>query len=180
MKKALALLMIFFAVFALFAGCAGKTPDVIESEKNAKVTLETLDWSIPVEIEGGNSVVYTLADAKAHDVVKIYCSYRFVPRSSNTAPQVTTSIFEGIRFSDFLADVGCPDASSVTIYHTNESYYKPFEFDKDMIHDPESILTWIQNKREVIAESDSYVGFASAKGGVDDMCHSIARIVVHP
>ncbi|MBR0144560.1 MAG: hypothetical protein IJM21_10345 [Clostridia bacterium] len=180
MKRIPLLLMILLFISALFAGCAGKTPDVIESEKNAKVTLETLDWAIPVEIDGGESTTYTLAQAKAHKIVKIYCSYRFVPRSSNTAPQVTTAIFEGILFSDFLADIGYPDASSVTIYHTNESYYKPFEFDKEILNDPGSIITWIQNKKEVIAESDSYVGFAAANGGVDDMCHSIARIVVHP
>ena len=180
MKRVSLFLMILLLTLALFAGCTGKTPDVLESEKNAKVTLENLDWSIPVEIDGGGSTVYTLAQAKAHDMVKIYCSYRFVPRSSNTAPQVTTAIFEGIRFSDFLADIGCPDAQSVTIYHTNEAYYQPFEFGREIINDPESIITWIQNKREVIAESDSYVGFAAANAGVDDMCHSISRIVVHP
>ena len=179
MKRIPLLLMILLFISALFAGCTGKTPDVIESEAQM-ISLDNLDWSIPVEIDGGESTTYTLAQAKAHKIVKIYCSYRYVSTAPDTNPQVTTAIFEGVRFSDFLADIGYPEASSVTIYHTNTTYYPPFEFGYDLIHDDESIITWIQNKKELIKDSDSHVGFAAAKGGVNDMCHSIARIVVHP
>ena len=180
MKRNIALICSLVFILILCVSCTGKTPDVVAAENAATVSLETLDWSIPVEIDGGSSTTYTISQAKDHDIVKIYCSYRFMLRDATDAPQVTTAIFEGVRFSDFLADIGYPDASSVTIYHTNENYYKPRDFDYDLIHDDESIITWIQNKKEVIANSDSYVGFASANGAVEDVCLSIAKIVVHP
>ena len=179
MKRIPLLLMILLLTLTLFAGCTGKTPDVIESEA-AMLSLDKLDWSIPVEIDGASSTTYTLSQAKNHELVKIYCSFRYASTTPTSNPQVTTAIFEGVRFSDFLADIGYPEASSVTIYHTNTNYYAPFEFDYDLIHDPGSIITWIQNKKEIIKDSDSHVGFASEQGGVEDMCHSIAKIVVHP
>ena len=179
MKRILSLALLLLFLIPLFSACTGKTPDVIESEAQM-VTLDNLDWTIPVEIDGASPTSYSLSQAKEHELVKIYCSFRYASTTPTSNPQVTTAIFEGVRFSDFLADIGYPEASSVTIHHTNTAYYPPFEFDYDMIHHEGSIITWIQNKKEIIKDSDSHVGFASEIGGVEDMCHSIAKIVVHP
>lgn len=164
---------------ALFVSC-GTTPDVVKAAEE-DVTIEELNWSIPIEIDGGESVTYTIDQAKAHELTKIFASYRQLHDDSNNVnPQVTTAIFEGVIFQSVLDDIGYPDADSITVYHSDTDYYSPFEYDSDIIHDEETIITWIQNKTTVIANSDTYVGFASAKGGVDDLCLSVVKIVIHP
>ena len=180
MKKLIAALMLFALFTAMLGSCVSKTPDVVNSEAK-NVSLEDVTWSIPVEIDGAESTTYTIEQAKTHELAKTYASYRAMASADRTEPQVTTAIFEGVLFRDFLADIGYPEAQSVTVYHTNTSYYTdPFEYDYDLIHSDNSVLAWIQNKTEVINGSTSYVAFASKDGGVNDVCHSIAKIVVHP
>lgn len=180
MKKLIAVLLLAALSLAVFSGCTSKTPDVVASEA-ANVTVENVTWSIPVEIDGADATTYTIEQAKAHDLAKTYASFRYMATEADPTPQVTTAIFEGVLFREFLADIGYPEAQSVSIYHTNTSYYKvPFEFDYDMIHSDNSLLAWIQNKNDVIKNSETHVAFASKDGGVNDVCHSIAKIVVHP
>ncbi|MCQ2445407.1 MAG: hypothetical protein MJ141_00790 [Clostridia bacterium] len=68
MKKATAFLLVLICIAAICGSCASKTPDVIESEEKAAITIDTLDWSL--EVEGGNVDTYTLADAKKHPFSK--------------------------------------------------------------------------------------------------------------
>lgn len=179
MKRISAFFLVVMLMSALFVSC-GTTPDVTQAAA-AAVTIEELDWSIPIEIDGGESVTYTIDQAKAHELTKIYASYRQLHDDTKTVnPQVTTAIFEGVLFQTVLDDIGYPDAKSVTVYHTDTEYYKPFEYDSDIIHSEDTIIAWIQNKTSVIANSDTYVGFAAAQGGVDDLCLSVSKIVIHP
>jgi len=180
MKKALSLLCALLMVFALLASCTGKTPDVIESEA-AMVTLDDINWSIPIVIEAtGETVTYTMEQAKAHPLAKTYISaYQYENASAMGAAQVTTLVFEGVMFKDVLADIGVTECSSITVSHNNLPDL--YEFDQDLVWSDDTILGWIQNKTMVVEDSaPSYVAFGSKGGGVHDFCHSVKEIVIHP
>lgn len=180
MKKLYSLILLFAILTTLFAGCTGSTPDEV-LEASTAISIDEVDFKIPVEIEGGESTTYTIDQAKEHELTKIYCSFRYAATESDPTPQVTTAIFEGVKVKDFLADIGCPDAKSLTIYHTNTNYYTvPFEYGEELIQSDETILAWIQNKTEILKNSTTFVGFAAKDGGVNDFCSSISKIVVHP
>lgn len=179
MKKLYSLILLLSILTALFAGCTGTTPDDALEAATA-VSVDEVTWSIPVEIDGGESTTYTIEQAKAHELTKIYASYRYGNDGSVNGPQVTTAIFEGVMVKDFLADIGCSNATGLSVYHSDTDYYKvPFEYDEELIQDDGTILAWIQNKTEIIKESTTFVAFAAANGEVNDLCSSITKIVVH-
>ena len=181
-KRTISLLCALIMVFALLASCTGKTPDVIESEA-AMMSLDDVNWSIPIVIEAtGETVTYTMEQAKTHALAKTYISaYQAVGdnEAGNNAPQVATFIFEGVLFKDVLADIGVTECSSVTVTHNAIS--TPFEYDKDIVWSDNTVVGWIQNKTMIVEDSaPSYVAFGSKDGGVHDFCHSIKEIIIHP
>jgi len=181
MKRTLAtvLFLAMMSVMLLLSGCTGTTPDDA-AEAETAITLDEMKWSFTVEIDGGETTTYTYEDALKHELTKTYCSYRYAYSGSGSNPQVTTSIFEGCKVSEFLADVGCQDATKIEIYHTNTKYYsEPFVFEPEVFNSEGSVICWIQNKKDVISNSESHVGFASSEGGVNDMCTSVAKIVIY-
>ena len=180
MKRTLSLLCAVLMIFALLASCTGKTPDVLESEANM-MTLDDVNWSIPIIIEAtGETVTYTMDQAKAHDLAKTYISaYQFENESAMGAAQVTTLIFEGVCFKDVLADIGVTECSSITVTHNNRPDL--YEYDKDLVWSDDTILGWIQNKTQIVEDSaPSYVAFGSKDAGVHDFCHSVKDITIHP
>ena len=180
MKRTLSLLCAVLMIFALLASCTGKTPDVLESEANM-MTLDDVNWSIPIIIEAtGETVTYTMDQAKAHDLAKTYISaYQFENESAMGAAQVTTLVFEGVCFKDVLADIGVTECSSITVTHNNRPDL--YEYDKDLVWSDDTILGWIQNKKEIVEDSaPSYVAFGSKDAGVHDFCHSVKDITIHP
>ena len=182
MKRTLSLCLAILMLFALCASCTGKTPDVIESE--AKMfTLDDVDWSIPIIIEAtGETVTYTMKQAQAHELAKTYISaYQFVGDNAvgGNAPQVSTMILQGVRFKDVLADLGVTECSSITVTHNNMPNL--FEYDHDIVWSDDTLIGWIQNKSMVVEDSaPSYVAFGSKNAGVNDFCHSIKDITIHP
>ncbi|MBR6763750.1 MAG: hypothetical protein IKM13_08395 [Clostridia bacterium] len=180
MKKLYAVILLLAILTALFAGCTGATPDEV-LEASTAIGVEDVNWTITVEIDGGESTTYTIAQAKEHELTKVYCSFRYAATESVDSPQVTTAIFEGVKVKDFLADIGYPDAKGLTVYHSHTDYYKvPFEYGEELIQDDGTVLAWIQNKTEIIKNSSTFVAFAATNGGVNDFCSSITKIIVHP
>lgn len=180
MKRVISVVLLAMMLCAMFASCTGTTPDQLEAEKKA-MTLDELDWSIPIVIEAtGETVTYTLAQAEAHELTKTYISaYQFENAQAQGAPQVTTLILEGVKFADVLTEIGVTDFSSITVEHNNMPDL--FEFDKEISLGDGTIIGWIQNKTLVVEDSyPTYVAFGSDKGGVHDFCHSIKQITVHP
>ena len=180
MKRTLSLLCAVLMIFALLASCTGKTPDVLESEANM-MTLDDVNWSIPIIIEAtGETVTYTMDQAKAHDLAKTYISaYQFENESAMGAAQVTTLVFEGVCFKDVLADIGVTECSSITVTHNNRPDL--YEYDKDLVWSDDTILGWIQNKTMIVEDSaPSYVAFGAKDAGVHDFCHSVKDITIHP
>ena len=180
MKRIAALILLLGLFCCLLGSCTGKTPDVIESEA-AMVTLDDVNWSIPIVIEAtGETVTYTIEQAKAHPLAKTYISaYQFENAQAQGAPQVTTLILEGVLFKDVLADIGVTECSSITITHNNMP--NTFEYDKDIVWSDNTVIGWIQNKTMIVEDSaPSYVAFGSKDAGVHDFCHSIKEITIHP
>ena len=181
MKRTLSLLCAVLMIFALLASCTGKTPDVLESEANM-MTLDDVNWSIPIIIEAtGETVTYTMEQAKTHDLAKTYISaYQYENADAQDAPQVTTLILEGVCFKDVLADLGVTECSSVTVTH-NAANRGPYEYDHDIVWSDNTLIGWIQNKTQIVEDSaPSYVAFGSKDAGVHDFCHSIKDITIHP
>ena len=180
MKRIAALILLLGLFCCLLGSCTGKTPDVIESEAKM-MTLDDVNWSIPIVIEAtGETVTYTIEQAKAHPLAKTYISaYQYENASAMGAAQVTTLVFEGVMFMDVLADIGVTECSSITVSHNNLPDL--YEFDQDLVWSDDTILGWIQNKTMVVEDSaPSYVAFGSKGGGVHDFCHSVKEIVIHP
>jgi len=180
MKRFVSLICAVLMIAALLASCTGKTPDVLESEANM-MTLDDVNWSIPIIIEAtGETVTYTMDQAKAHDLAKTYISaYQFENESAMGAAQVTTLVFEGVCFKDVLADIGVTECSSITVTHNNRPDL--YEYDKDLVWSDDTILGWIQNKTMIVEDSaPSYVAFGAKDAGVHDFCHSVKDITIHP
>ena len=181
MKRFVSLVCAVLMIAALFVSCTGKTPDVIESEANM-MTLDDVNWSIPIIIEAtGETVTYTMEQAKTHDLAKTYISaYQYENADAQGAPQVTTLILEGVCFKDVLADIGVTECSSVTVTH-NAANRGPYEYDHDIVWSDNTLIGWIQNKNMIVEDSaPSYVAFGSKDAGVHDFCHSIKDITIHP
>ena len=124
------------------------------------------------EYDGKTETLVTLADIEFR---KMQCG-----EDSWSGPQVTTAIFEGVKIKDFLADIGCPNATGLTVYHSDSEWYKePFEYSAELIQEDGSLIAWIQNKTEIVKNSTTFVALVCENGGVNDMCSSIAKIVVH-
>ncbi len=180
MKKILAILCVVAMLTALFGACTSKTPDVVASEA-ANKTLDDITWSIPIIIEAtGETVTYTMDQAKAHDLAKTYISaYQFENKDAQGSPQVTTLILQGVLFSDVLADIGVTECSGITVTHNNMP--NVFEYDEDIVWSENTLVGWIQNMTMVVEDSaPSYVAFGSKDAGVHDFCHSIKDITIHP
>ena len=180
MKRFVSLICAVLMIAALLASCTGKTPDVLESEANM-MTLDDVNWSIPIIIEAtGETVTYTMEQAKTHDLAKTYISaYQYENADAQGAPQVTTLILEGVCFKDVLADLGVTECSSITVTHNNRPDL--YEYDKDLVWSDDTILGWIQNKKEIVEYSaPTYVAFGSKDAGVHDFCHSVKDITIHP
>ena len=181
MKRFIALLCSVLMLAALLVSCTGKTPDVLESEAKL-VTLDDINWSIPIIIEAtGETVTYTMEQATNHDLAKTYISaYQYENESAMGAPQVTTLILEGVLFKDVLADLGVTECSSITVSH-NAANRGTYEYNRDLVWSDDTVLGWIQNKKEIVEDSaPSYVAFGSKDGGVHDFCHSVKDITIHP
>lgn len=179
MKKIVSLALLLAMMVAIFASCMGTTPDAA-AEAATAITIDEVNFAIPVEIDGGESTTYTIEQAKAHELTKIYASYRYGGEDSWSGPQVTTAIFEGVKIKEFLADIGCPNATGLTVYHSDSEWYKePFEYSAELIQEDGSLIAWIQNKTEIVKNSTTFVALVCENGGVNDMCSSIAKIVVH-
>lgn len=178
MKRFLSVIFILAFSAALLVSC-GTTPDVTASEA-ANVTLEDVNWTIPITIEStGETVNYTIDMAKAHELTKIYASIRqFENAAAQGAGQVTTMILEGVKFQDVLDEIGASDAESITVYHNNTDTV--YDFDSDIIHADETVLGWIQNKTEIVDNSaPSYVAFGANAAAADDFVHSVKSITIH-
>ena len=177
MRRILSILLLIALTAALMMGCTSKTPDVVESEAK-DVKLEDVNWTVPITIEAtGETKDYTIDMAKAHDLAKAYISAYPGYGQAYDAPQVTTFILEGVRFSDVLADLGVSDCSGITVMHSKGDAY---EYDKDLVFDEATVLGWIQNKNQIVAASEpTYVGFGAKEGGVHDFCSSVQSIIVH-
>ena len=181
MKRIAALILLLGLACCLLGSCTGKTPDVIESEAKM-MTLDDVNWSIPITIEAtGETVTYTMEQAKKHDLAKTYISaYQYENADAQGAPQVTTLILEGVRFKDVLADLGVTQCSSVSVPHNAENR-GVYEYDEEIVWSDDTIVGWIQNKNQIVEDSaPSYVAFGSKLGGVHDFCHSIKEIIIHP
>ena len=180
MKRIISVVLLAMMLCAIFASCTGTTPDQLEAQKK-EMTLEELDWSIPIVIEEtGETVTYTLAQAEAHELTKTYISvYQFENEKAQGAPQVTTMILEGVIFKEVLEEIGVADCSSITVEHNNMPDL--FEYDKDIVYSDNTLIGWIQNKTLVVEDSyPSYVALGSKDAGVHEFCHSIKQITIHP
>lgn len=180
MKRVISVLCILVMLTAIFGACTSKTPDVVQSEAQ-NVTLDDVNWSIPIIIEAtGETVTYTMDQAKAHELAKTYISaYQLENEAVQGSPQVATLILQGVRFSDVLADLGITECSGVTVTHN--TLPDIFEYDEDIVWSENTLIGWIQNMTMVVAGSaPSYVAFGSKEGGVHDYCHSIKDITIHP
>ena len=176
MRRILSVLMLTLILAAMLLSCTSKTPDVVESEAK-DIKLEDVNWTVPITVEAsGETKDYTLDMAKAHELTKIYVS-GYIGYAQAESPQVSTFILEGVLFSDVLTEIGVSECTSVTVTHSNGDVY---EYDKDIVYDAGTVIGWIQNKNQVVANSEpTYVAFGAQKGGVHDFCSSIQSIVVH-
>jgi len=179
MKKLTTVLLLTCMVMAMLASCTGTTPDAA-AKAETEMTLDAVNWSVPITIEAtGETVTYTMEQAKAHDLTKTYISaYQFENKDAQGAPQVCSLILEGVKFSDVLADIGVTEFSSITCEHNNMDNL--FEYDYDVAINDGTVIGWIQNKKEVIEDSyPSYCAFGSSEAGVHDYCHSLKSITIH-
>lgn len=182
-KSILAMTLLVLMLVPLFVGCASKTPDVVAAE-NA-MTLEKLDWSF--EVEGGSKTTYTLADAKAHEMSKVIVSMFTRYPEGYVDPNLIEGtnvswLAEGIKFTEFLEDVGAADATRVTWYG-NDAYGEEVSgvLEGDLLKDEKNVLIgWVKNKEEVLPNrSKTYVGIFGSTALTDFVsCCSLYKIVI--
>jgi len=183
MKKVLASILLLVSMLTLLASCTGTTPDAAASEAKASLSPDSLNWSITVE--GGSAAAYTQADAQKHDIVKGIASMWLTVTGGNTgskkAANHTSFICEGIKMSDFLADMGKSDAASIT-YTGTDVYGEPFEasMTAEEMANEKVMIAWIYNKKDVFPDSTTHVAILDGSGTLDESlnCLSIEKIVI--
>jgi len=180
MKKAIAFLLLCTTFACFLCSCTGTTPE--KAKEATKLTMETLDWTL--QVEGGSAETYTLADAQKHDLSKGVCSM-WVGQDGNNTPGksaiMTSFIIEGITFADFLTDMGKPDATKVT-FIGKDYLGQPVEYTlaPEELANPKVIIGWIRNKKEVLCDTETYVGVFDGDGSYVDFpnCSSVEKIVI--
>lgn len=178
MKKTTAFLLVLICIAAICGSCASKTPDVIESEEKAAITIDTLDWSL--EVEGGNVDTYTLADAKKHEISKMITSALKSSDDPNYQAGWISFRVDGICLYEFLEDVGRSDATKVTCYGT-DVYGKDtaIVLEGDLLTTKDVKIGWIMNITDVLIDTTSYVGiFGSTSVTEFTSCNCITKIVI--
>lgn len=183
MKRITATLLLAVSLVCLLVSCTGTTPDAAKKEAEAAVTVDNLNWSIAVE--GASKDAYTISDAKAHDISKGIVSMWLTVTGGNTgskkAANRTSFIAEGVKFSEFLADVGASDATTATFSGT-DIYGSPFEYtmNAEEMNNEKVLLAWIYNKKDVFPDSLTYVGIVDGSGELADFgnCLSVEKIVI--
>ena len=180
MKRIVSSLAVLLLLTSLFAGCTGKTPDVIASEEAAAVNLETMTWTL--EVEGGNVTSYTRADAEKHALSKMYVS---MPRSCDPGTNGTGWIqmgfqMSGILMREFLEDVGRPDAKKVT-YEGKNLYGEDITYtiEGDLLQSDDVMIGWIMNKKDLLLDTWSYVGVCgNARLSSFTCCNSVTKLII--
>jgi len=180
MKKIIAIMLLCATFVCFLCGCSGKTPDQVKKE--SILTLDEVNWTF--EVEGGSATTYTLADAEKHELSKGVCSMWVGQEGNNTNGKsaiMTSFIIEGINFSDFLADMGKSDATTVTF--VGKDYLgQPVEYTlaPEELANPKVIIGWIRNKKEVLADTETYVGVFDGDGSYAEFpsCPSLEKIVI--
>jgi len=183
MKRIIATILLAVSMLALLASCAGTRPDAAASEAKAALSPYTLNWSIA--IEGGSADTYTQADAQNHEIIKGIASMWLTVTGGNTgskkAANHTSFICEGIKMSDFLADMGKSDAASIT-YTGTDVYGSPFEatMNAEEMANEKVMIAWIYNKKDVFPDSTTYVAILDGSGTLDESlnCLSVEKIVI--
>ncbi len=193
MKKVISVLLLVALLSAMLFSCTSKTPDVVASEEAAAQNLETMTWTL--EVEGGSAASYTRAEAEAHELSKIYGSMmKAVDQAggNGTGTVQTSFICEGIKLSEFLADMGRGKdgdnpATSVTYYGQiitfkgGDKFYEDMSFtiDEENLWNDEVLIGWICNKTQLLFDSESYVGIFAPPAvlGFTSNC-SVTKIVI--
>ena len=172
-----AIVLIVAILSALLGACSGKTPDVIAAEEEAQKTVENLDWSFAVE--GAEKTVYTLADAKQHDMKHIITTCKLSGEGDVKAAPKSFRV-DGISFQDFLADVGATGATSIT-YYGHDVFGDEFSYTltADECKDDSILIGWISNKDKLLSDSITYVGiFAPSTSATFVGSTSLIKIVI--
>ena len=182
-RSVFAVLAAVMLLVSVFASCTGKTPDVIEKEQAALISLDTVTWSLAVE--GAEKTSYSRSEAEAHPlshmIVSMYCQYETGPDGNGIAGTTKSFRLDGITLKEFLADVGASNASKVTYY--GKSYDDTdvvFTIEGDLLQSDEVMIGWIMNKTEIIPNfTKTYVGvFGSSSLRDFTSCCSVSKIVI--
>lgn len=175
MKRVIFALLAIAMLACVLCACE-PTPDQVKADE--AVTLDTLNWSIAVE--GGSMDTYTLADAQKHDLAKMMSSMILrQDGDANIKESMKTFIIQGVSLKDFLADIGKSDATEITYsgkttHEEDESYtVKLAEIDPSNV-----IIGWIMNKKNVLSDSVTYVGFFFDSNSTNSNCIALEKISV--
>ena len=96
-------------------------------------------------------------------------------------------ICEGITLHEFLEDVGRPDAKKVTYYGDvitfkgAEKYHTPMSctIEGDLLKSDDVLIGWVCNKKDVLFDSDTYVGVFAGATIIDVVSNcSVSKIVI--
>lgn len=169
MKRLVPVLLLVAMLACLFAACE-ETPGT----EAAPTNIEDVKWTI--EVEGATKTSYSIDEAKTHDLTKAYVSGYNNSTAAQGAPQITTRRWDGVKVSDFLADVGVTDYTSLTFVDASGT---TLEIEKKICDNDGSVLAWVESKNSVIPESTTYVAFGSAVGGKYDIVYSLTKVIVN-
>ena len=178
-RSLIAALVLALVLVSAFASCTSKTPDVIASEAAAELTLETLNWTI--EVEGADVTSYSRADADKHELSKMIVSMlRSCDGTLGVEALQNSFRVDGINLYEFLEDVGRPDATAVTYYGV-DVFHKDtsFRIEGDLLKSDDVKIGWIMNIKNVLIDSESYVGVFGASSLKDfESCCWVTKIVI--
>lgn len=183
MKKSLiSVLLLALMLTALFGSCVSKTPDVVASEMAESFDPNTVVWSFAVE--GADVDTYTVDQARTHELSKVIHSgtlYLDEPDGNGCMEYFQTFMVEGISVAEFLADVGKPDATTITYYGTDgQGFDVEQTVEADVFNSDDVKIVWIRNKTQEMPNCPANVGlYGSTKLGDDFVtCQSLTKIVI--
>lgn len=173
MKK-IAIVLLAAMLVLMFCACE-ETP----SETDGNMTLDNLDWSF--EVEGGSMDKYTYADAQKHELAKTTTTVMMLVASfgGSNAGQITTFVTNGVSLTDFLADIGKPDATEIT-YSGRNCFKEEVSYTVNIadIKKPEKVVFgWMMNKK-ILTNTDTYVGLFFDSSSTNEGILSLTKVSV--
>jgi DMSO/TMAO reductase YedYZ molybdopterin-dependent catalytic subunit len=154
----------------ILAGCSQPSGNTSGEEAKGEDDVPMHDWSITVEVVGGETVEFTSEDALKIGPVEV----TIAEKDKDTTKEA--ELWTGVLLKDILEYVGVKEFSVVSV-EASDGYAR--EYEPDIVNSEGTALGWSRNG-ELLGEEDGFVKLVVDGKGKNWQIKQVAKIVVIP